>query len=54
MASHNLNWVLGMHVHFGDLDFIVTMEGELAMAPATIWPLHSTGLNAIAEALKEL
>ena len=36
MASHNLSWVPGTHVPFGDLDFIITMEGELAMAPATV------------------
>ena len=36
MASHNLSWVPGVHVRFGDLDFIITMEGELAMAPAAI------------------
>ena len=39
---------------FGDIDFIVTMEGELAQAPASVQPLHSTGLDAIAEALEEL
>ena len=54
MANHNISWVPGAHVRFGDLDFIVTMDGELAMAPTTIKPLHSTGLNAIAEALEEL
>ena len=54
MASHNLSWVPGTHVHFGDLDFIVMMEGELAMAPATIQPLHSTGLDTITKALEEL
>ena len=43
-----------MHVFFGDLDFIVMVEGELAMALAAIQPLHSTSLNAIAEALEEL
>ena len=42
------------HVRFGDLDFIVTTEGELAMAPAAVRPLHSAGLDAIAEALEEL
>ena len=41
-------------MRFGDLDFIITMEGELAMALAAVRPLHSTGLDAIAEALKEL
>ena len=54
MANHNVSWVLGTHVRFGDLDFIVTTEGELAMAPAAVRPLHSTSLDAIAEALKEL
>ena len=54
MASYNLNWVLGVHVCFRDLDFIIMVEGELAMAPATVRPLHSTGLDAIAEALEEL
>ena len=43
-----------MHVRIGDLDFIVTMEGELAPAPAAVQPLHLTSLDAIAEALEEL
>ena len=43
-----------MHVRFGNLDFIVMMEGGLVEAPAAIQPLHITGLNAIAEALGEL
>ena len=29
-------------------------EGELAQAPATVQPLHFTGLDAIAEAIEEL
>ena len=41
-------------MHFRDLDFIVRIEGELAMAPDTIRPLHSAALDAIAEALEEL
>jgi len=41
-------------VHFGDLDFIVTAEEELARAPVVIQPLHSAGLNAITKALEEL
>ena len=41
-------------MRFEDLDFIITMEGELAQAPAAVQPLHSTGLDAIAEALEEL
>ena len=54
MATHNVSWVPGTHVRFGDLDFIITTEGELALAPAAIQPLHSAVLDAIAEALKEL
>ena len=54
MANRNVSWVPDAHVRFGDLDFIVTMEGELAQAPAAIQPLHSTDLDAIAEALEEL
>ena len=41
-------------MRFGDLDFIITTEGELAQAPTAIQPLHSTGLGAIAKALEEL
>ena len=54
MASHNLSWVLGAHVRFGDLDFIVTMEGELLWAPVVVQPHHSTGLDTIAKVLEEL
>ena len=54
MASHGVSWVLGAHVCFGNLDFIVMMEGELVQALATVQPLYSTGLDAIAEALEEL
>ena len=43
-----------MHMRFGDQDFIVVMEGELARAPVVIQPLHSTSLDAIAEVLEEL
>ena len=41
-------------MRFGNLDFIVTMEGELAQVPAAIQPLHYAGLDAIAETLEEL
>ena len=54
MASHGVSWVLGVHVRFGNLDFIVTTEGELAQAPFAIQPLYSTGLDAVTEALEEL
>ena len=39
---------------FGNLDFIITTEGELAQVSVAVQPLRSTGLNAIAEALEEL
>ena len=45
MASHDISWVLGAHVCFGDLDFIVTVGGELALAHAAIQPLPSIGLD---------
>ena len=54
MASHNISWVPGLHVRFGDLDFTIMAEGELARAPVVVQPLHSAGLDTIAEALKEL
>ena len=54
MVSHSVSWVPSAHVLFGNLDFIVTTEGELAQVPAAIQPLHSAGLDAIAKALEEL
>ena len=54
MASHNLSWVPGVHVCFGDLDFIITTEGELAPTPAAVQPHHSAGLDATTKALEEL
>ena len=54
MASHGVSWVPGAHVRFGNLDFIIMMEGELVRAPVIVQPLHSAGLDAIAEALEEL
>ena len=54
MTSHGVSWVPSMHVRFENLDFIVTTEGELAQAPVAVQPLHSAGLDAIAEALEEL
>ena len=41
-------------MRFGNLDFIVTMEGELVQVPAAVQPLHSAGLDMIAETLEEL
>ena len=54
MASHNLSWISGAHMRFGDLDLIIRMEGELAMAPTAVRPLHSASLDAITAALEEL
>ena len=54
MASHGVSWIPDAHMRFGNLDFIVTMEGELVQAPAAIQPLHSAGLNTIVKALDEL
>ena len=54
MTSRNISWVPGVHVRFGNLDFVVMMEGELVRPPIAAQPLHFTGLNAIIEALEEL
>ena len=54
MASHGISWVPSSHVRFGNLDFIIMMEGELAQVPAVVQPLHSAGLDAIADMLEEL
>ena len=54
MASHGVSWVPGTHVRFGNLELIVTTEGELAQVPAAVQPLHSIGLDAIAKTLEEL
>ena len=54
MSSQGVSWVPGVHMRFGNLDFIVAMEGELAQATTAVQPLYSTGLDTIAEALEEL
>ena len=45
MATHSISWVLGAHVCFGDLDFVITVGGELALAHTAIQPLPSIGLD---------
>ena len=45
MASHGISWVPGAHVRFGNLDFIIMVGGELALAYAAIQSLPSIGLN---------
>ena len=54
MANHGISWVPGAHMHFGSLNFVITMEGELAQAPTITWLLHSTSLDAIDKAFEEL
>ena len=44
MASHDISWVPGPHMLFGDLYFIITVGGELALAHVTIQPLPSIDL----------
>ena len=43
MANHAISWVPGAHVLFGDLDFIVMVGGELALAHLTIQSIPSIG-----------
>ena len=45
MASHVISWVLGAHVRFGNLSFIITVGGELVQAHDTIQSLPSIGLD---------
>ena len=45
MASHAISWVPGAHVRFGDLDFIVTVGEELALAHVAVQSLPSIGFN---------
>ena len=45
MANHGINWVLGAHVHFGSLDFIITVGGELVRAHTAIQSLPSIILD---------
>jgi hypothetical protein len=54
MASHDMIWVSGVHVRFGNLNFFITTEGELARALTPIQPLHSASIDTVVEALKEL
>ena len=45
MATHAISWAPGAHVHFGDLDFIVTLGGELALAHTAAQSLPSINLS---------
>ena len=54
MASHGISWVPDAHVRFEDLDSIITVGGELALAHATIQPLPYIGLDTVDEVVEEL
>ena len=45
MANHAISWVLGAHMRFGDLDFIVTPGGELALAHVAVQSPPSTNFS---------
>ena len=45
MASHDIICVLGTHVRFGDLEFIIMLGGELALVHTVIQRLPSIGLD---------
>ena len=45
MANHNVSWVLGAHVCFGSLDFIITVGGELVRAHTAVQSLPSISLD---------
>ena len=44
MANDDISWVLGTHVRFGCLDFIIAGGGELSWSHAAIQSLPSNGL----------
>ena len=54
MANRNVSWVPGAHVRFGNLDFVITTEGELVWSFAATQPLLFGGLEAIIKASEEL
>ena len=45
MATHAISWAPGAHVCFGDLDFIVTLGGELALTHMAAQSLPSINLS---------
>ena len=47
MATHAISWAPGAHVRFGDLDFIVTLGGELALAHMAAQSLPSINLSRL-------
>ena len=47
MASHAISWAPGAHVHFGDLDFIITLGGELELTHTAAQSLPSINLRRL-------
>ena len=45
MVNHNVSWVLGAHVRFGSLDFVIIVGGELVRAHTAIQSVPSIGLD---------
>ena len=45
MANHDISWVPGAHMRFGNLDFIIMVGGELVWAHAAIQSLPPIGLD---------
>lgn len=54
MASHGANWVLGMHMRFGSLDFIASTEGRLTWVNGPATPFWAISLEEVTETLREL
>ena len=47
MATHAISWAPGAHVCFGDLDFFVTLGGELALTHTAAQSLPSINLSRL-------
>ena len=54
MTNHGASWVLGMHMCFGSLVFIASMEGELVWASSPATPRQAVSLDKVIETLGEL
>ena len=47
MATHAIIWAPGAHMRFGDLDFIITLGGELALTHTAAPSLPSIDLSRL-------
>ena len=47
MATHAIIWAPGAHVRFGDLDFVITLGGELALTHTATPSLPSINLSRL-------